>query len=117
METCPQCGAVYDLQQTAEYRDYRAARSGYVCAQCGSGGKPKRKAKGSFAVEIALWVVGFATLIFGVGFIVVIGALIYSVWRMFGGKTMVCRSCGSADLVPGESPRGRELLERFGYTD
>ncbi len=52
---------------------------------------------GSIAIEIVLWL---AFLIPG---------LIYSIWRLTTRRD-ACAACGSAELVPENSPRGRELL-------
>ena len=69
-----------------------------VCVRCGTVGKPKQKVKGSFLLEAALWLM------------LIIPGIFYSLWRSFGGTLKVCRSCGSEELVPTDSPRGRELL-------
>jgi hypothetical protein len=47
------------------------------CPNCGTIGKPKKKTKGSFAIEVLLW------LCF------LIPGLIYSLWRMTS-KVPVC---------------------------
>ena len=69
-----------------------------VCVRCGTVGKPKKSTKGSFAVEVVMWL------------LLIIPGIIYSMWRMTAGKMIVCRSCGSEELVPVNSPRGQQLL-------
>lgn len=69
-----------------------------VCASCHEKGVPVKHTKGSIWLEILLWV-----LFFPVGFV-------YSVWRMTT-KRKVCAVCGSGELVPLESARGREILK------
>ena len=73
-----------------------------ICVQCGSVGKPKKTARGSFLVEIGLW------LLF------LLPGLIYSLWRL-STKRPTCRTCGAGDsMVPLYSPRGRQLAAEFG---
>ena len=69
-----------------------------VCVRCGTVGKPKKTTKGSFGMEVVLWL------------FLIIPGLVYSFWRMTTGKITACRSCGSEELVPTTSPRGRELV-------
>ncbi len=72
----------------------------FICANCGSRGKTKRAVKGSFWIELVLW------LCF------IVPGLIYSVWRETSRHT-ACRECGSADLLPVDSPRGKKLVKEF----
>ena len=69
-----------------------------VCPNCGYIGKPT--AKGSFVMEIVLW------LCF------LIPGFIYSMWRMVSGRT-VCRQCKETGMVPVTTPRGQKLVEEF----
>jgi hypothetical protein len=68
-----------------------------ICTACGTQGNPKTRVKGSFLVEIILWM-----------FFLFPGA-IYTVWRLTT-KEKVCRTCGANTLVPLNSPMGRKLL-------
>jgi hypothetical protein len=68
-----------------------------ICSACGTRGESKTHTRGSFAIELILW------LCF------IIPGLIYSVWRLTS-RRKVCRACGSSDLVPVNSPRGRKLV-------
>lgn len=68
-----------------------------VCVNCGSRGFPKTKTKGSFFIELILW------LCF------LIPGLIYSVWRLTT-RYKACPKCGAPNMVPFDSPRGREIL-------
>jgi hypothetical protein len=68
-----------------------------VCTACGSVGRPERVTKGSFLIELALW------LFF------LLPGLIYSLWRMTS-KHWACRQCGSPSLVPANSPVGQKLI-------
>lgn len=67
-----------------------------ICTSCGTMGKPKTITKGSFLVEIILWL-----------FFLVPG-LIYTLWRLTT-KTRGCRSCGASTMVPLDSPLGQKL--------
>lgn len=73
-----------------------------VCASCGSVGVPVRKTRGSFVIELALWLIFCAP------------GLVYSLWRLTTKHT-ACRTCGGVQLVPPGSPVGQRLLrERAG---
>jgi hypothetical protein len=71
-----------------------------VCKACGSVGEPKKFTPGSFLIEVVLWLCMF------------VPGLIYSLWRL-KGKREVCKTCGSADLVPLDSPMGARLAAEF----
>jgi len=71
-----------------------------ICTECGSVGKPKSAVKGSFLIEVILW------LCF------LIPGIIYSLWRM-GSRHKACRECGATTMVPLNSPRGRKLMEEY----
>jgi len=69
-----------------------------ICTLCGHVGMPKKLTKGSFAVELLLW------LFFGIG-------ILYSIWRL-STREMVCASCSRIQIIPVDSPRGKELLSK-----
>lgn len=71
----------------------------YVCLNCGSVDKSKTKVKGSIGIEIVLWI-----------FFIVPG-IIYSIWR-WSSVYKVCRVCGNANIVPMDSPKGREMIAK-----
>jgi hypothetical protein len=75
------------------------AKGSLVCTQCGTVGDIARSTKGSFLIELILW------LCF------LIPGLIYSVWRLTT-RAKVCRCCGSSTLVPVDSPVGRKLARQ-----
>jgi ssDNA-binding Zn-finger/Zn-ribbon topoisomerase 1 len=101
------------LSQPSEFRSDRPIR-GIICAACGAPDAVKRQAKGSFGLELTLWLIGLVTIPFGIGVIILIVALIYSLWRMFAGRSRVCSSCGSSSLIRADSPRGRAMLKELG---
>lgn len=82
----------------------RTKRTGLICTRCGTAARAKLRTPGSLAIEIVLWL---AFLIPG---------LIYSLWRATSLKA-VCPACGSADLVPTDTPVGREIAARDGVAD
>lgn len=72
------------------------AKTKQVCTRCGFVSTGTTRVKGSILIEIMLW------------FFFLIPGLIYSLWRLTT-KAVVCPKCGSEELVPSDTPRGREL--------
>jgi hypothetical protein len=69
-----------------------------VCRDCGSTTmKPKTVTKGSFAMEIVLW------LLF------LLPGFCYSVWRMTT-RHKACPACSGEGLLPTNTPLGQKLL-------
>lgn len=75
----------------------------YICSQCGHVSSSQTAIKGSFGVEIVLW------LCF------LVPGIIYSVWRS-SSRHKVCPSCKSTNLVPVDSPVGKKMLAEYGMT-
>jgi|SRR5690554_3070057 len=74
--------------------DFKYKNMFRICTNCGYEGKAKFKTKGSFLIEIVLW------LFF------IIPGLIYSLWRMSASKMMVCPECDNINtMIPADSPR------------
>jgi len=71
-----------------------------ICPNCGYRGKPKRVTKGSFVLEIFLWI------------ILIVPGVLYSLWRLTS-KQEQCPQCGAINMVPLNSPRGRKLIKEF----
>ncbi len=71
--------------------------SDLVCTKCLYQGKTSKETPGSFLIELILW------LCF------LVPGIIYSIWRL-SSKKKVCRSCGSSELIPVDSPMGRRLV-------
>jgi hypothetical protein len=73
------------------YLMYRISPEGkgitFKCPNCGHIGQPVLRTKGSFGLEICLW------LLF------IIPGLIYSIWRLTS-KEKGCPDCGFAHLIP-----------------
>jgi len=72
-----------------------------ICPNCGTTGLPKTFTKGSILMELCLW------LLF------LIPGLIYSLWRI-SSRYKGCRQCGATNLVPLDSPRGKQLASELG---
>ncbi len=70
-----------------------------LCANCMYQGQPKMIVKGSFLIEVVLWL--FLT----------IPGLIYTIWRS-GAREKIYPSCGALNMVPLQSPRAQQLLAK-----
>jgi DNA-directed RNA polymerase subunit RPC12/RpoP len=80
-----------------------SSRSGepLICTACGAQtDMPQSKTRGSFVVEIVLWLA------------LVIPGLLYSLWRQ-STRQKVCPTCGSATLILANTPDGRKRAEQF----
>lgn len=73
------------------------------CPHCGSIGAPHRETRGSFAVELVLW------LCF------IVPGLLYSVWRV-SNRYDICSTCGQSGLLPPDSPRALAESKRLSLT-
>jgi len=71
-----------------------------ICPTCGGRGKPQIKVRGSFWIEIILWL------------LLIVPGIIYSIWRL-GTRHPICPHCQQAGVIPLETPRGQELAKRF----
>jgi hypothetical protein len=73
----------------------------YICSNCGYAGKYRTITKGSFFIEIILWI------------LMILPGLIYTVWRV-SSRYKACPQCDAPNMIPVSSPRGKKLLEEFG---
>jgi hypothetical protein len=71
-----------------------------ICSSCGSVSYPKKVTKGSFFIELILWLC------------LLVPGLIYSIWRL-ASRHDACGRCGSASIVPIDSPIGQKLIKDF----
>ena len=81
-----------------------------ICSSCGHANSAKRVTRGTFLAEVALWLVAIF-LIFVIpliGGVLIVVAIIYSVWRLLSRRTE-CRHCGNTNLIPADSPMGEKL--------
>lgn len=72
----------------------------FICTICGYTGKPKTITKGSFLIEVILW------LCF------LVPGIIYSIWRM-SAKQAVCQKCKNPSMIPVDSPVGTKLASEY----
>ncbi len=70
-----------------------------VCSSCGTVGNTKKVTKGSFFIEIILWI------------FFIIPGLIYTIWRLTS-RYNSCAVCNSTNLVPVDSPVGQKLINQ-----
>lgn len=70
-----------------------------ICSQCG-GQKTKIKTPGTLLLEIFLWL------------LLLLPGFIYSIWRISGRKK-VCADCESENIIPIQSPKGKQLFAEF----
>jgi hypothetical protein len=68
-------------------------RSELVCTNCGFRGKSKRVTKGSFLIELVLWLM------------LIVPGLIYSIWRLTS-RYSACPQCGAGNMIPIDSRKG-----------
>ncbi len=73
----------------------------YICNNCGYIGLPIYNRRGSFAVELLLW------LFF------LLPGFIYTLWRS-SERYATCPKCQAVNMIPGDTPKGRELLQKRG---
>jgi len=69
-----------------------------ICTVCGYIGFSKKVTKGSFLMEVALWI------------LFLLPGIIYSIWRLTS-RYDACPKCKNASLIPVNSPKGQELLK------
>lgn len=74
-------------------------KNSMYCPNCGTVGTPKTRVKGSFFIEVILW------LCF------LFPGIIYSIWRLTS-KDKVCPSCGAPNMIPSDSPKARAALAK-----
>ena len=66
----------------------------FTCKNCGYSGQPLQK-QGSGGIEATLWILGLLT-----SGIIIIPAIIYSVWRCSKTASKVCPKCCSPGMIP-----------------
>lgn len=76
----------------------------YICTVCGYLGESRTVTKGSFLIEIILW------LFF------LIPGLIYSIWRLTTRQT-ACPKCENPSMIPTDTPKGQELISSYSYVN
>lgn len=72
----------------------------FICSNCGYLGWPKKITKGSFLIELVLWIC------------FIIPGLIYSLWRL-ASRYKACPQCKAPNMIPENTPRGQKLIKEF----
>lgn len=75
------------------------ALPGYVCTQCGKRSRPISITKGSFLLEVLLW------LLF------IVPGIIYSVIRL-SSRFKGCPHCRTQTMIAVDSPMGKKLIDQ-----
>jgi len=75
-----------------------------ACQMCGTIDFPRRVTRGSFLIEVVLWIA------------LIVPGLVYSLWRLTT-RHNACRACGSPLVVPISSPEGRRIAARAAQQD
>jgi len=96
---CPNCGRPFPPASAHGKRTVPMPRRGYICESCGEVGWPKSVVKGSFLIEILLW------LCF------IVPGLIYTIWRLTS-RVKECPEC-SGHMIPVTTPRARALAQQL----
>lgn len=91
--TCPSCNRTQSAGDVPADRGRR-----FVCSRCGSVTPGVQDAPGSILLGVVLV------------FLAMIPGILFFIWRSAKTET-VCTECGSSELVPTDSPRGKRLLE------
>jgi len=72
----------------------------YHCLECGHEGPLKNKVRGSFIIEIGLYILSIIFgLIFTPFFLFLFLAIGYSIWRL-ASQRKVCEICSSDKVIP-----------------
>jgi hypothetical protein len=75
-----------------------------ICTSCGYQGKPVTCTRGSFWIEVVLWICG------------ILPGVIYTVWRLTT-RARVCPRCRQPSMIPLNTPKGEELAKSYAERD
>lgn len=70
------------------------------CMACGTVGRGRKHTKGSFGMEVLLWL------------LLIVPGIIYSFWRV-SSRARVCGHCGAPNMIPVGSPVARAEMARL----
>lgn len=106
MKPCPYCGGKITNAAVLCRHCHRSleaqadqAPGEYYCVACGSVANPRTYTKGSFLIEVALW------LCF------LVPGLLYSLFRL-ATRYRGCPACGAPGMIPVTSPIAQQALQR-----
>lgn len=89
---CPHCG------ESDSTRAGRGAK--FLCTTCGTLTNGRTITKGSFAIEVILWLA------------MILPGILYSIWRLTS-RVQGCHKCSSAAIIPVSSPVAQATLARM----
>jgi len=92
------------------------AKKRFICSNCGYIGKPESEMVGCF-LALAFWALAalFLFLFLPVGIICLVLAIAYTVYSMVPhGAANSCPKCKAKNMVPEDTPKGKELLAKAG---
>lgn len=85
-----------------------------ICKYCGYQGEEKKLTKGSFFIEVFMWGLALIFLIvWPLGVVILLIALIYSFWRFLSTPERVCPKCRHNCMIPLDTPAGKKLAEKY----
>jgi hypothetical protein len=73
-------------------------KGGYYCTSCGTVANPKKYTKGSFGMEVLLWL------------LMILPGVLYSLWRITS-KYPGCPQCKTPNMIPVTSPIAQQALK------
>jgi len=80
----------------------------WYCTSCGNLGSRKTATKGSFIIELFLYLVCGFLFIFTAWPAIII-PVVYSLWRL-SSRNKVCPTCGNQTMIPDNSPVARKMI-------
>ncbi len=80
----------------------------YVCIKCGHLDYPSKYTEGTFIGELCLWIV-FGAISFATTWILLFIPFAFTLYRAIS-KKQVCSLCNSTEIIPENSPNGKNLL-------
>lgn len=78
-----------------------------TCLRCHATAEPVSAVKGSFIAELLVWILSLLAVPFFS--ILILGLPIAFTLVRFFSRSTVCKSCGSSELVPVDSPAAQKL--------
>lgn len=83
----------------------------HICRSCGTQQRqPYTEPPSSFGAELLVWVVAIALAI-ALHWIFLLGAFAFSLWRYGAARPGHCSRCSGQEVIPIDSPIGRQLAE------
>ena len=90
-------------------------RGSHVCTVCHSIVIPDKQYKGTFAMELFVWIGAILLVAFTSGVSLIV-AIAYSLWRIVN-KPKVCPACKAKEIVPVDTPAGIKIIKDSGLIE